>query len=263
MFDGNYTTDLFDMQYPELWDGCIGAWCPALGPTGLSLIDWSGFQNHGVLTNFSGSAAAWLLQSGYWAIDPDGTNDFVSVANHGIHNPGDRMSVAAWIYLDAAPGANGGVVSKSAATSNGWALYVGNSGGNLMTNFGIHSTTFTATSSSSTFPAGALTHLCGTYDGTTLRVFVNGRQNGNGSAKTGSITTSSTALSIGNLYAASQPINGKVFDVMLWNRALTAQEIATLAIEPATAYLPRFSPWPVDQGNTTNRRRRFLIGSRA
>jgi hypothetical protein len=37
--------------WPELWRGCVGAWNPGLGPTGLRLYDWSPYRNHGTLTN--------------------------------------------------------------------------------------------------------------------------------------------------------------------------------------------------------------------
>lgn len=37
--------------YPELWKGCVGAWNPGLGVTGLTLRDQSGFGRHGTLTN--------------------------------------------------------------------------------------------------------------------------------------------------------------------------------------------------------------------
>ena len=252
----------YQPQFPELWRGCIGAWCPVLGPTGLTLRDWSGYQNHGTLTNFT-TSAAWTTLEGHHAIDPDGTNDFVSVPNNTIHNPGARMTAAAWVYLDATPASNGGVVSKSAATSNGWLLYVTQNGGALMTNFGIHSGSFTGTSAGVTFPVQTLTHICGTYDGATLRVYINGQQTGNGTAKTGAITASTTALSIGNLYASSQPINGKVLDVMLWDRALSPREINLHALHPALAYIPDLDRREFLIEQFGNRRRRVLCGSAA
>ena len=62
--------------YPELWRGCVGAWAPCLGPTGLTLRDWSGRSNHGDLTNMT-PASDWVTNGGMYALDFDGTDDWV------------------------------------------------------------------------------------------------------------------------------------------------------------------------------------------
>ena len=62
--------------YPELWRGCVGAWNPGLGPTGLTLRDWSGFGNHGTLTNME-LDTDWTPSQGKWSLALDGTNESV------------------------------------------------------------------------------------------------------------------------------------------------------------------------------------------
>jgi hypothetical protein len=64
--------------YPELWRGCVGAWNPGLGPSGLMLRDQSGFGNHGTLTNMDPSTD-WLASQGRYALDFDATNDSVTL----------------------------------------------------------------------------------------------------------------------------------------------------------------------------------------
>jgi hypothetical protein len=64
--------------YPELWRGCVGAWNPGLGPTGLTLIDWSGYRNDGTLTNMD-AAGDWVASGGRYALDFDATNDSVTL----------------------------------------------------------------------------------------------------------------------------------------------------------------------------------------
>ena len=64
--------------YPELWRDCVGAWAPCLGPTGLTLRDWSKLGKHGALTNMS-AGDDWVLRHGYYALDLDGANDIVTV----------------------------------------------------------------------------------------------------------------------------------------------------------------------------------------
>lgn len=63
--------------YPELWRGCVGAWAPCLGPTGLTLRDWSGFGRHGTLTNMD-AGTDWVPSSTRYALDFDATNDYVT-----------------------------------------------------------------------------------------------------------------------------------------------------------------------------------------
>jgi hypothetical protein len=80
--------------YPELWRGCVGAWNLGLGPTGLTLRDWSGFANHGTLIN----GPTWQVSSGRYGINFDGTNDYndygVGINIYGL----SRFSCSFWIY---------------------------------------------------------------------------------------------------------------------------------------------------------------------
>lgn len=67
-----------ESRFPELWEGCVGAWAPCLGPTGLRLHDHSRFGNWGALTNMD-AATDWLVSSGKFALDFDGSNDLVEI----------------------------------------------------------------------------------------------------------------------------------------------------------------------------------------
>ncbi len=72
-------------------------------------------------------------------------------------------------------------------------------------------------------------HVCGTYDGTTMRVYVDGVEIGSGLAITGSITAS-----LGDLAIAGQANGGKTYvggidDVRIYDRALSASEVLGLA----------------------------------
>ena len=59
-------------KYPSLWDGCVGAWAPSLGATGLTLRDESVFGNHGTLTNMD-PASDWVVSGGKGALRNVGT----------------------------------------------------------------------------------------------------------------------------------------------------------------------------------------------
>ena len=63
--------------YPSLWTGCVGAWNPGLGPSGLTLRDQSGFGNNGTLTN----GPTWAASQGRYAMNFDGVDDKVLCGN--------------------------------------------------------------------------------------------------------------------------------------------------------------------------------------
>lgn len=67
-----------DARYPGLRDGLVGLWLPALGPTGLTLRDISGYGNHGTLTGMD-PATDWVVTEKGWTLDCDGVNDYVVV----------------------------------------------------------------------------------------------------------------------------------------------------------------------------------------
>ena len=65
-----------ESAYPKLWKDLAGAWSPVLGPTGLTLFDVSGNNNHGTLTNMSADLDWTAGEKGY-QLDFVGTDDFI------------------------------------------------------------------------------------------------------------------------------------------------------------------------------------------
>jgi hypothetical protein len=79
--------------YPSLWRGCVGAWNPGLGPTGLTLRDWSGLGRHGPLSGFT-AASDWVLNRGKYCLNFDGTNNQIDT---GITLAGyTQATIAFW-----------------------------------------------------------------------------------------------------------------------------------------------------------------------
>ena len=75
-------------------------------------------------------------------------------------------------------------------------------------------------------PANTWSYLAETYDGTTLRLYVNGTQVAS-TAHTGSITTSTNQLQIGGDSIYGQYFAGMIDEVRIYNTALTAAQIQT------------------------------------
>jgi hypothetical protein len=70
------------------------------------------------------------------------------------------------------------------------------------------------------------THLAATYDGTTLRLYVNGALAGS-TPLTGPLDTTTGPLRIGGNAIRSEWFNGLIDEVRVYNRALTQGEIQT------------------------------------
>ena len=70
----------------------------------------------------------------------------------------------------------------------------------------------------------AWTHLAVTYDGATLRIFVNGAQVAT-KAQTGAIATSTGVLRIGGNNVWSEFFQGLIDEIRIYSRALTQAEI--------------------------------------
>ena len=75
-------------------------------------------------------------------------------------------------------------------------------------------------------PLNTWSHLAATYDGTTLRLYVNGVQVAS-RAQTGPIATSSGALTIGGDALYGQHFSGRIDEVRIYGTALSASEIQT------------------------------------
>lgn len=80
-----------ESAYPNLWKGLAGLWLPALGPTGLTLHDPSGYKNHGTITG-----ATW--DTGL--LDFDAAGESVDCPLAGMPSDYGRGSLLLWVTLN-------------------------------------------------------------------------------------------------------------------------------------------------------------------
>ena len=98
-------------------------------------------------------------------------------------------------------------------------------------------------------------YLVETYDGSTLRFYVNGAQVSS-VARTGSILTSTNPLQIGSDSIYGQYFNGLIDEVRIYNTALSAAQIQTdmaTPVEPSTPPPPDTTP-PTNPSALSRRR---------
>jgi len=151
----------------------------------------------------------------------DGTSSWVSVADAPSLDLTYGITIEAWVNPAASTGWRE-VVLKEVPGGLSYALYAENNG-SRPAGF-IHSTTDKGVNGTSALPLNTWSHLAMTYDGTTMRIYINGVQAGSG-AVTGSAATSNSPLRIGGNSIWGEYFRGLIDEVRIYNRALSATEI--------------------------------------
>ncbi len=159
------------------------------------------------------------------ALQFNGVNASVQIPDSASVSPTGPVTVEAWIKR-AVLGVQHSIVEKygCVAGQGGYALRV-TSGNKLL--FGTRDDCNNGSSVTGTanIPAGVWTHVAGHWDGTTLRVFVNGVLDGS-LATTRNPKDGPTALKIGERGNGGTPFNGVIDEVRLWSGARSAAQIA-------------------------------------
>jgi hypothetical protein len=206
-------------------------WWPMNEGSGQVVRDWSGHNNNGTLGNSAGvddQDPTWIpgVFSGS-ALRFTG-NDFVQIADSPSLEP-KQMTVAAWFRGDQSPGIARYVVGKgaNACQSGSYGLYTGGGGG--MAFYVGDGTTYTRSPEA---PAsvwdGKWHNAAGTFDGSTVRLFIDGQEIGHGTPATTTVGYGlpTEGLSLG-LYNGSCAIYlvGDVDGVQIWSRSLPVADI--------------------------------------
>ena len=229
-------------EYSSLRQGLVGCWVPSLGASGLSLIDRSGRNNHGALTNMAGQDN-WRASGSGVALNFDGTDDFVSVPNSAAFVPGSSpFTWSVWVLVN--PQTQFGPVAQMRMADNGITDVIGISvGGNTFSGttgqrFGL-GLLFNGTSNgrftdtASDVITGGWQHLCAAWNGSTTALYVDGVSVATTlTLNAGSISSCDPTgpLRIGaNIASGGSYFSGQIDDFRIYNRALTLAEIRLLA----------------------------------
>jgi hypothetical protein len=213
--------------YPELWRGCVGAWNPGLGPTGLTLRDWSGFGRNGTLTN----GPTWVVANGRRSIAFDGSDDSV-ICNNVVGAA--SFSISAWINPTSLSFNN--IASHGYFGNNGFDFYA-ISGGSLAfyVRDGGAAPPGQTTSGSLIF-VNRWTHVAATFTASTASLFINGVQASLSGSNNPSIVYFTNVVSIGRRSDGFGAWAGSIDDVRVYNRAISQAEIRLLSQRNGIAY---------------------------
>ena len=232
--------------YPSLWRGCVGAWCPSLGPSGSRLHDYSRRNNWGTLTNMD-PATDWVVSGGAYALDFDGTND-QAVANLVLSGRSSRISVACWANLGSTSlkGAFIRIGFTSGGNNDGLAIGVGATSMDTLGNNVIGGYDGLRWIATGVAHGTGWHHVGMVVDGSGFPIiYLDGKQIYSDSA--GTMTAIGTYGGSTELGGYNQPgfggfpryFAGQCDDFMVWDRIVGPDEMRILARRRGIAFTPR------------------------
>ncbi|MBN1539398.1 MAG: LamG domain-containing protein, partial [Candidatus Thermoplasmatota archaeon] len=183
--------------------------------SGTKVNDSSSNSKHGTMYNMN--SADWVNGIDGSALDFDGTNDYVKVPWSSVLNP-SRITVEAWIYPHTLPGqfdSKGFIVHKRV----GYYMMIGQ--------FTIETPSVKHANAQSLVKKNQWQYLVGTYDGSNVRLYLDGKNIATTASSTG-MTHYNNPLFIGCFDGGSYlsyPYDGLIDEVKLSDKALSATQI--------------------------------------
>jgi hypothetical protein len=175
------------------------------------------------------------------------TNSSLRVGPAALLEPA-HLSVVAWVKADSSPGVNRTILAKGGdpgCSASSWGLGTASGGIEFFTRGAGESERYSSPFAFAPEVWDGQWHaVAGTYDGTTLRLYVDGAEVGSGSAGPAAIDYDrpDPTFAIGQYPTCTGfGFTERLDEVQVYNRALTAAEIATLH-DPAATSPPVIGP---------------------
>ncbi len=191
--------------------------------SGATVTDLSGNNNTGTL----GSTVARTAQGRFGGALLFNGDSFVTIPNSASLALTTGMTLEAWVFPTASTGLETALM-KEQPGGLVYALYASSSASRPMVYFNTGPSTnrHRYLTGPAALPLNTWSHLAATYDGVTLRLYVNGAQVSS-QPHTGSLVTSTGALRIGGDAVWGEYFRGMIDEVRIYNRALLPAEIVT------------------------------------
>ena len=214
-------------------NGLVGYWKMDEG-TGTTIIDSSTNSNTGTLTNGPNWSSDTKNPS-YYGSDPrslsfDGIDDLVGLPSiSNISYP----TIGTWIKTTQAPTDNTQIIQRDDPYGRVWQFRMNSSGFLETIFFNTSQIPGFATSTTTRINDGNWHYIAATWDGTTIKNYIDGVVDGTGSFS-GSLSTASAIIQIGSpntafpLWTGGPYFSGLLNDVRFYNRALSTTEITAL-----------------------------------
>ena len=188
----------------------------AIGESATAATDSSSYGNNGNI--IGASYGAGKVGS---ALSFNGTSSYVDCGNGSSLNPGNAVTIEAWIYPNST--ATQDIVNKRGNwnTLDGYSFFV--SAGSLYFEYG-NGSSYIQDDSNGGISTNAWQHVAVTLSGSTVNYYINGKLHGTTAGPAG-IAANTRGLAIGASLARDYYFNGMIDEVKIYNRALSASDI--------------------------------------
>jgi hypothetical protein len=206
---------------------------------GSTVTDLSGNSNAGTLSG----GVAWTAQGRLGSALVFRGSGMVTVPHSASLALASGMTLEAWVYPTTVPTHWMTTVLKEQGDQPAYALFGGSPSGRPGARYTSASQTEDAVNGPRIMAAETWTHLATTFDGVTLRLYVNGTQVASRPG-VGPIIGSTGALRIGGGRLGRQGFRGRIDELRVYNRALSAAEIQTDMVRPIASGTPPLDVTP-------------------
>lgn len=195
---------------------------------GTTAADDSNNANHGTIDGAAHSTGRFSR-----GLTFDGVDDRVVVPRSASLEPAN-VTIEAWVRAPASPGAFRYIIANSAKGCDfpSYGLYTGINGGVAFAVSGLDfdPSAISPAAAPEAIWNGAWHHIAGTFDGATIRLYVDGVEVGSGTPRTDPVLygmPDSTDTQFGMFGGTcSLPYAGDLDEPRIWGRAMSATEIA-------------------------------------
>ena len=163
------------------------------------------------------------------SLDFNGTNDYIDCGNPSIFTDLTSFSFSCWFNSNV-KGNDDGILGKwLSGTNRSFALNLETSGAGSAIRFAVFNSSGAVVQSyinSSDWSTGSWYNVSGTYDGTNVKLYLDGVLKDT-VALTGTVRNASQSFRIG-VYGSSSYFDGEISNVQIFNTALTTTNVASL-----------------------------------
>lgn len=187
------------------------------------------------------------------ALEFNGSSSYVSCPS--INLSGNAISMQAWIKVDVFKTAFPYITSVMGTETSGNSAFVRLGDASLANNklqFVLYSgSTQMKLDGSAGLNTGEWYHVAATFDGTTMKIYINGELDASMTASSSSFV-SNGAFAIGRNYGNDRILDGRIDEVSVWSAALSQSTIRDWMCQKVTSSHPDYTSltayWPLNEG---------------
>lgn len=201
----------------------------------MTLVGWWPLtETSGDAQDYSGNAIDGTLNAvtqgipgvlGYNSYSFSGGSSTVDFGSSAIIGSTTSLSISIWVYPDNLSSSYGIFTFGTDDNFDSWIQYRTEIPG---IRYGLSNTDSTREfiDVNADISSDMWTHIAATWDGQTTRVYINGIQSSTTGSLSGTVDESSSQKVLGSKPDGQNNWEGEMFDLRLYNRALTSQEIS-------------------------------------